>query len=76
MHILKETPRELRECPICYDALGDSKDVSALPCFHVFHTNCIAEWCERAAGLHDTCPLCRTAVPIAVSSSFHSAFAI
>jgi hypothetical protein len=70
------TPRELRECPICYDALGDPSRVSALPCFHVFHTKCIAEWCERAEGLHDTCPMCREAVPMAVSSSFHAAFAI
>jgi hypothetical protein len=74
--LTQETPRELRECPICYDALGGPLNVSALPCFHVFHTKCIAEWCERAEGLHDTCPMCREAVPMAVSSSFHAAFAI
>ena len=58
-----------RECPICYEPLG-AEQVSALPCLHVFHTKCIAEWCDSSAGLQDTCPICREAVPLNVSSSF------
>ena len=43
------------KCVICLSefALGDQ--VSALPCAHVFHTECIASWIKK----HCQCPVCK-----------------
>lgn len=46
------------DCAICYESLTNGKDTLAA-CVtsreHVFHTECLREWCGRKA----TCPLCR-----------------
>ena len=47
------------ECPICLKKLGASEKTRALPCFHVFHVNCIAQWENMG---NKSCPLCRTPV--------------
>jgi hypothetical protein len=31
--------------------------VRALPCHHLFHSRCIANWFQKH---HDTCPICMT----------------
>ena len=41
-------------CPICLDALHEC-DAEVLPCSHVFHHACAAEWSRRKP----TCPVCR-----------------
>jgi len=49
-------------CSICFDEFeeteGDHSDLARLPCSHVFHYHCIAQWLERSR----TCPLCRLEV--------------
>ena len=42
-----------KECSICLADLDC--DGSALPCGHVFHSQCILKWMES----HRTCPVCR-----------------
>lgn len=52
-------------CPICVDTLADpnllfSPHVVALPCTHLFHTQCMADY--HASSGHSTgltCPVCR-----------------
>jgi hypothetical protein len=34
-------------------------DVTAMPCEHLFHKACLRPWLD----LHNTCPLCRAAIP-------------
>ena len=43
-------------CSICFDDFEETdSDWARLPCSHVFHYHCIAQWLERSR----TCPLCR-----------------
>jgi len=42
------------DCPICLSKLQSStKFITRLPCFHLFHPDCINKW------IPDTCPICR-----------------
>merc|ERR1711862_303648 len=65
-------------CPICLEKFGPEQRITRTPCRananqqdHVFHTECLRGWLQRAR----TCPLCRldlveaVATPAAVSSS-------
>lgn len=49
---------EEESCAMCLEKLlGTHQSIVCLAtCGHVFHTQCIAEWCTRKAN----CPLCRT----------------
>lgn len=51
------------ECSICYESIACSSEQRTLPCGHAFHTKCVSIWFSRNANA--TCPMCRTAVPIA-----------
>jgi hypothetical protein len=42
-------------CPICLGDFANPSRLSALPCGHLFHPDCIACW---VCG-HPTCPVCR-----------------
>ena len=67
-HVLEELPThtltalpsnpEAAKCMICLNdyAIGDV--VKTLPCFHMFHPDCINEWLGRSK----LCPLCRASV--------------
>jgi len=37
----------------------------ALPCGHLFHSNCVGDWLER----HATCPECRTEITSSLISA-------
>lgn len=41
------------KCPICYDKIV--KDMFISFCGHIFHNNCIEEWCLQ----RENCPICR-----------------
>lgn len=45
-------------CAICLDELADGSDVSILPCYHIFHPECIDMWLSR----ENLCPLCKVNV--------------
>ncbi|KAK4267867.1 hypothetical protein QN277_024593 [Acacia crassicarpa] len=50
-------------CSICLEAFDvdeEGDDISALPCDHFFHDNCIVGWLKMG----HTCPLCRFQLPM------------
>ena len=49
------------ECAICLDPLTDAS-ACTLRCSHVFPASCVEEL--RNVGVTQTCPLCRTALPL------------
>ncbi|KAJ1387008.1 Zinc finger, RING-type [Sesbania bispinosa] len=49
-------------CSICMEEFGDDVDgvtVSAMPCNHLFHQQCIVQWLQT----NHVCPLCRYSMP-------------
>ena len=49
-------------CAVCLvqlDSAKPSSPLQSLPCQHVFHSECIAEWLRQSL----TCPVCRCVVP-------------
>jgi hypothetical protein len=44
-----------RKCMICLEDFKSKEKVTALPCIHFFHTQCITEWIERK----NECPVCK-----------------
>ena len=46
---------ENKRCIICYEDFKDNDNGIFLPCFHVFHSNCIKTWLKNK----DNCPLCK-----------------
>jgi len=51
-------------CSVCFEVL-DAKDISILPCGHMFHAACMLEWtcgqvdAEDVDDVHACCPMCR-----------------
>ncbi|EPY16550.1 RING-H2 finger protein ATL2L [Strigomonas culicis] len=45
-------------CMVCLSTFRDREAVTALPCGHLYHTDCIVPWLSRKA----TCPCCRAAL--------------
>ena len=44
-----------RNCVICLEDFKDKEKTIALPCIHVFHSECIKSW----LGTHNCCPTCK-----------------
>ena len=44
-----------KQCKICLENFRNGDQVLYLPCFDVFHKNCILNWLEA----HDECPICK-----------------
>ena len=49
-----------RKCVICLSDFEVGEEVTALPCLHVFHTECISSWIKK----HCQCPVCKFDVTI------------
>ena len=47
------------KCVICMETYEINDDVKTLPCFHIFHKDCIDQWLKSGK---DTCPICKTKV--------------
>lgn len=45
-------------CTICTELFDEARTVSATPCGHTYHADCLSRWLERIL----TCPQCRTRV--------------
>jgi hypothetical protein len=63
IHKLSTIPSnpEAARCMICLTDYVVGDDVKTLPCFHMFHPECINTWMEKSK----LCPLCRASVEIA-----------
>lgn len=44
------------ECSICKELFLMNQLAMQLPCFHIYHLDCVRPWLE----LHAICPLCRS----------------
>lgn len=49
----------LDKCPICLVNFSDGEGVRRLPCFHLFHTECVDEWLLKEQRV---CPSCRLSI--------------
>lgn len=52
---LDRGPVDRKECIICMDDYEVGQTQATLPCFHVFHANCIRQWLTRSSF----CPICK-----------------
>ena len=48
-------------CPICHENYGTTKGIYKTECNHIFHNDCLNEYCELKRG-KITCPICRSDV--------------
>ena len=48
-------PEDQRNCVICLGDFKDKEHIIRLPCFHVFHSDCVKSW----LGTHNSCPTCK-----------------
>ena len=46
---------EKKTCVICLQDFNNGEKATILPCFHIFHTECIKNWFEN----ENTCPICK-----------------
>jgi len=46
----------LKKCIICMCEFEIKENLKTLPCFHIFHSNCIDEWITN----NPNCPMCKT----------------
>jgi len=50
---------EERECVICLERMVVGEEVIRMPCFHVYHKDCIIRWLDR----NHFCPFCHFKLP-------------
>lgn len=46
-------------CPICHEDYGTELAIYKTPCNHMFHNNCLNQYCEHKNG-DIVCPVCRS----------------
>ena len=51
----EEEEEEGDKCTICLSEFEVDEDVRRLPCFHLFHVECVYQW----LGQNKRCPICR-----------------
>lgn len=56
-NLVDEDEDESFDCTICLASVDDGDMVGILPCSHIFHAECLAQWIQR----RNVCPLCQTA---------------
>jgi hypothetical protein len=56
-NLVDEDDDESFDCTICLASVDDGDKVGILPCSHIFHAECLAQWIQR----RNVCPLCQTA---------------
>ena len=45
-------------CPICHEEYGTTQAIYKTECGHIFHNNCLNDYCEHYDG-NIVCPMCR-----------------
>lgn len=50
---------QIDKCIICMEKFKIDEEVKTLPCFHIFHKECIDEWFK---GNNYTCPICKNSI--------------
>ena len=51
---------ENKQCLICLDDYQLNENVCYLPCFHLFHSDCIKSWVRKS----NKCPLCKNIIKL------------
>lgn len=51
---------EEKNCPICLEPFEEGNTVKTLPCWHMFHTQCIDKWLR----MRNKCPVCSEPIGI------------
>lgn len=49
---------EVEKCAICLGEYEEGEEVKTLPCFHVFHTECVDRWLK----VNKICPFCKQSI--------------
>ncbi|RKP37708.1 hypothetical protein BJ085DRAFT_22935 [Dimargaris cristalligena] len=44
-------------CGVCNDEFREGESARRLPCYHIFHPECVDAWLTRKTA---RCPLCKT----------------
>mmetsp|Transcript_28812 Transcript_28812/g.67046 ORF Transcript_28812/g.67046 Transcript_28812/m.67046 type:complete len:808 (-) Transcript_28812:47-2470(-) len=55
---VKANSQHREPCAICLEVPSQGESLTTLPCYHLFHTECIREWLAHSR----LCPLCKTSV--------------
>jgi len=45
-----------KQCIICLEEFKKGDEQKTVPCFHVFHSDCINKWLTK----NNSCPICKT----------------
>ncbi|KAF5474317.1 hypothetical protein F2P56_006227 [Juglans regia] len=62
MPTIKIAQRHLRSdshCPVCKDKFELGSEARQMPCYHMYHSDCIIPWLVQ----HNSCPVCRQELP-------------
>lgn len=54
----ESSKNEAEKCAICLGEYEDGEEVKTLPCFHVFHTECVDKWLK----VNKICPFCKQSI--------------
>ena len=49
-----------KQCLICLDDYKIEENICYLPCFHLFHSECIKSWVQKS----NKCPLCKSVIKL------------
>ncbi len=47
-----------KDCVICLEEFQNGDEVITLPCFHLYHKQCIKDWLKK----NGSCPICKKEV--------------